>query len=64
MILLLTLIRAEVDIVESVLAAIVDIVWIVAIIVHRHLIGELLLLISHVVVILSEGLHWWLVHMV
>ena len=63
MILLLTLIRAEVDIVESVLA-IVDIVWIVAIIVHRHLIGELLLLISHVVVILSEGLHWWLVHMV
>jgi hypothetical protein len=63
LILLLTLIRAEVDIVESVLA-IVDIVWIVAIIVHRHLIGELLLLISHVVVILSEGLHWWLVHMV
>ena len=63
MILLLTLIRAEVDIVESVLA-IVDIVWIVAIIVHRHLIGELLLLISHVVVILGEGLHWWLVHMV
>ena len=63
LILLFILIGAKVDIVESMLA-VVNIVRIVAIIVHGHLICELLLLIGHVIVVWSEVLHWWLVHVV
>lgn len=63
LILLFAFIGAKVDIVESLLA-VVDVVWIVAIIVHWYLIWELFLLISHVIVVLSEVLHWWLVHVV
>ena len=70
LILLFTLIRTKVDIIIvivkslTILLTVVDVVWIVAIIVHWHLIRKLFLLISHISVVLREVLHWWLVPVV